>query len=138
MTVFQQKKKEEKKNVKMSAAEARSRAVWASRTQSRALTIELLGLLLKFAKIRIDIDSYYIFKLQLLFILSRDCHLLSYSNCCFHYCNTVTILDTLPTTTELCQKFEIKAKISKAKGHHNKSYNTRYVWWSTWSEETLY
>ena len=38
MTVFQQKKKEEKKNVKMSAAEARSRAVWASRTQSRALT----------------------------------------------------------------------------------------------------
>ena len=43
-----------------------------------------------------------------------------------------------PTTTELCQKFEIKAKISKAKGHHNKSFNSRYVRWSTWSEETLY
>ena len=79
----------------MSAAEARSRAVWASRTQSRALTTELLELLLQLAKFRIDIDSYYIFKLQLLFTLSRDCHLLSHSNCCFHYRNTVTILDTL-------------------------------------------
>ena len=95
MTVFQQKKKEEKKNVKMSTAEARSRAVWASHTQSRALTTELLELLLQLAKFRIDIDSYYIFKLQLLFTLSRDCHLLSHSNCCFHYRSTVTRLDTL-------------------------------------------
>ena len=79
----------------MSAAEARSRAVWASHTQSRALTTELLELLLQLAKFRIDIDSYYIFKLQLLFTLSRDCHLLSHSNCCFHYRSTVTRLDTL-------------------------------------------
>ena len=94
----EEKKSEINKNVKKCAAEARSRAVWASRTQSRALTTELLELLLQLAKFRIDIDSYYILKLQLLFILSRDCHLLSYSNCCFHYRNTVTILDTLVLT----------------------------------------
>ena len=50
------------------------------------------------AKFRMHIDSYYIFKLKLLFILSRDCHLLSYSNCCFHHRSTVTILDTLLNT----------------------------------------
>ena len=88
-----------KKNVKMSAAETRSRAVWASHTQPRALTIELLGLLVQTAKFRIDIDSYYIFKLQLLFTLSRDCHLLSHSNCCFHYRSTVTRLDTLSVSS---------------------------------------